>query len=397
MISLDEAWKAIGESVSPAGRTATVLLDAAEGLCLSRGLAAISPSPGFDTAAVHGFAIFDALDARADGILSIEGSVQAGDPPPPPSRRGTALHVEAGAALPENCYAVAPTDAVEESGGFVSLCDEVPAGAFVRRRGAEVKPNDWLIPPGRRVGLAEIALFASQGISHTEVHEAPRCAVLTFSRRFAPKGAACLHGQTYDAVTPMVSRIAVSCGCRLVESLSIRADEEIPPALEVASTMADVVLVLGVRPEMLEAAVLAAGRLVFDSVAVRPGRDTFLGSIGRSWILGVPGEPFSAFCAFQALGRALLRRLGGETLEEEWILASVTGRHGACGVERILPARLERVDGQLRATPLASGDAEIRALADLNCLALLPALEDHESGDSRRILLPASSLPPPRK
>ena len=109
-------------------------------------------------------------------------------------------------------------------------------------------------------------------------------------------------------------------------------------------------------------------------VAVRPGRPMMHGRIGHTRVLGLPGNPVSAYvCAFLFL-TPLLRRLMGRPDLSPPTESAVLGRELAANDERAdyLRAKLERrPDGSFVATAFALQDSSMLApLAEADCLII---------------------------
>jgi molybdopterin molybdotransferase len=114
--------------------------------------------------------------------------------------------------------------------------------------------------------------------------------------------------------------------------------------------------------------------LSFWKIAMRPGRPMLHGRLGRMHVLGLPGNPVSAYvCAFLFLV-PLIRRLAGRADVERMPESAVLG----CD----LPENDERADylrstlapgpdGRLLATPLPVQDSSMLApLAQADCLLI---------------------------
>jgi molybdopterin molybdotransferase len=114
--------------------------------------------------------------------------------------------------------------------------------------------------------------------------------------------------------------------------------------------------------------------LAFWKVALRPGKPLMHGELGSTRVLGLPGNPVSAFvCAFLFMV-PLVRRLGGRSDIEPAIVGARLGRDLPENDERqdYLRSTLHReVDGTLVATPLDVQDSSMMTgLAKADCLVV---------------------------
>ena len=127
---------------------------------------------------------------------------------------------------------------------------------------------------------------------------------------------------------------------------------------------------IGSEPDDVVRPVLATmGTVDFAWVALHPGRVQGMGSLGASNVplLALPGEPTAAFVSFELFVRPVVRRLMGHSevfgkREQLSLTESVTGTRAET---RMIPGRA--ADGSV--TPLGAG---VEALADANCLIMLP-------------------------
>jgi len=105
-------------------------------------------------------------------------------------------------------------------------------------------------------------------------------------------------------------------GCR-VSDLGILPDDGtvIAKALAAAAEDHDLLLTSGGvsvgEEDHLRAAVEAGGNLHFWRLAIKPGRPVAMGQVGRTPIVGLPGNPGAVLVTFMLIARPLLLRLAG--------------------------------------------------------------------------------------
>ena len=139
------------------------------------------PLPGFDQAAIDGFAI-RAVDVKGaeDEIfrLPITGEVSAGSHRPVRLQPRQAVRVQTGAPLPTLADAVIPLDWVELDGRRMEPLRSVVPGQFVHRKGSDVQPGDVVVEEGAVIGAAQVGLLAAVGRSKVLVYPKPRMSVI---------------------------------------------------------------------------------------------------------------------------------------------------------------------------------------------------------------------------
>src|SRR5262249_17843931 len=125
----------------------------------------------------------------------------------------------------------------------------------------------------------------------------------------------------------------------------------------------------------LEQPALAAEGLAlsFWKVAVRPGKPLLSGTLGAMRVLGLPGNPVSAYVCSVLFLAPLIRRLLGREDVAPVTDSAVLGRALPANDERqdYLRATLSRQNGSLVATPFPAQDSSmLTPLASADCLVI---------------------------
>lgn len=120
----------------------------------------------------------------------------------------------------------------------------------------------------------------------------------------------------------------------------------------------------------------AGAEILFERVAIRPGKPFTFARRGATLVFGCPGNPVSSYVIFQVFVRPALRRLASYPAPE-WrlqpgrLLAPIRQRPGR---EAYLQVRAAYRDGRLEVDPIAtSGSADFVSCARGNALVLVPA------------------------
>jgi molybdopterin molybdotransferase len=99
--------------------------------------------------------------------------------------------------------------------------------------------------------------------------------------------------------------------------------------------------------DLVKRVLIAAGRMDFWWVNMKPGKPMAFGSIGNVPLLGLPGNPVAAMISLELFGRPAIRKMLGHT---QWAWPAVTAR---------LRQAIERKDGRrhyLRVRLLTTGE-----------------------------------------
>jgi molybdopterin molybdotransferase len=151
--------------------------------------------------------------------------------------------------------------------------------------------------------------------------------------------------------------LARSEGCGVLDLGIVpdRLDETIAAVRRARDGGADLLVTSGGASvgdyDLVQKALAAEGlTLSFWKVALRPGRPMMYGQLGAMHVLGLPGNPVSAFVCAVLFLVPLIRRLAGRADVEPRIESAVLGRE--------LPANDERAD-YLRATLIPGPGGQI--------------------------------------
>lgn len=289
----------------------TVPLADAVGATLAEPMRAVVPVPGFDLAAMDGYAV------AGTGPWQVSRTVLAGHGDPGELRSGEAVEVATGAPVPRGSEAVLPYEDACASEG--QLRGAVPAGRHVRRTGEDVPLGAELLEAGTVITPAAAGLAASVGLDAVAVRRRPTVVALLTGDELVHSGRP-QAGQVRDAIGPQLPAVLAWFGAELLLRVPVPDQPAGGLATALESAEADVILSCGATAsgpaDHLHTALARLGaRWVVDGVACRPGHPQSLAVLpdGR-YVAGVPGNPFAALVALHTLVQPLLAGLVGQPL-----------------------------------------------------------------------------------
>jgi molybdopterin molybdotransferase len=352
-------------AMAPRVASERVPLAAAAGRWTAGPIVALREQPGADLSSMDGYAIrFKDLP----GPWRVIGESAAGRPLAGPVGPGEAARIFTGAAMPSGADSVLVQEEAERDGDTLALHGEGPPrrGASVRRKGLDFDRDAVLIGAGTRLTPAAIALVATGGHGMLNVNRRLRVTILaTGDELIAPGGASddplALPEGNSEMLAAMLGDLPIDV--TVAGTIPDRLDALVAAF---SSVNTDIIVTTGgasvgdhdlVRPA-LEA---AGGTVDFWRIAIRPGKPMLAGRLGEAMMLGLPGNPVSAFVTATLFLRPLIAAMAGA--------ADPLPRTLRAELAEPLPANDHRQD-YLRAT-IVNGRVCAAALQDSSMLATL--------------------------
>jgi molybdopterin molybdotransferase len=388
-------------AVHPLASLELTLADA-HGCVLAEDVTATFPLPPFDNAAVDGYAArsedIRGASMASPTILPVVGDVAAGSTTPYTVQPGLSVRIMAGAPIPPGADVVVPLDETDGGIAQVAFRRAVPAGQNVRRAGEDAAAGTLVLSAGAHLGATQLGLLAAVGRIRVLVRPRPRVVVLSTGGELVEPGQPLQHGQVPDANSALLTAAVQEAGA-IAFRVGIVPDEPavLADALEDQLIRADVVLTSGGvsagTQDVVKEVLGRIGKVSFDRIAMSPGMTHGFGVIGpdRVPFFGLPGNPVSAYVAFEVFVRPALRRMIGV---EPILRPTVRARLGARvasppGRRSFVRGSLNVEDGAYVVRPVGgAGSHLIAALAAANSLIVVPeAVTELEPGAAVTVML----------
>jgi molybdopterin molybdotransferase len=347
LLSVADALQRVLEHAAPLPAEEVPLSEAA-GLVLAYPLKALRTQPPADLSAMDGYAVRASDVAETPVRLKIIGEVAAGRPFGRTVGPGEAARIFTGGVMPDGTDAIIIQEHTKRDGDVVDVAKPSAKGRHIRTKGLDFTAGETLIAEGHRLTARDLALAAGMNHPLVPVHRRPKVAMFATGDELMPPGAQLGPGQIISSNNYAIGALARAEGAN-VEDLGIvgdRLDDTVAAVRRAREGGADILITSGGASvgeyDLVQKAFTAEGmELSFWRLALRPGRPLMYGRLGAMHVLGVPGNPVSAFvCGFLFLV-PLIRCLAGRTDLERPIDEAVLG----CD----LPENDERAD-YLRAT-----------------------------------------------
>ena len=162
------------------------------GRVLAADVVAEAAVPGFDRAAMDGYALRGEETFGASLYnplaLTVIGESMPGRPFAGSVRPGQAVRIMTGSPVPEGADAVLPVEQAREEAGQLLVSEPIAPGRHVGRRGEDIEPGRVVFTAGRRLRPQDAALLASIGVGTASVVRQPRVEILITGDELLPAG-----------------------------------------------------------------------------------------------------------------------------------------------------------------------------------------------------------------
>lgn len=388
LLSVAEAQRRLLALAAPVA-VETAALHEAAGRWAAQAVAATRTQPELPLSAMDGYAI---RFADLPGPWTVIGESAAGRPFAGLAGPRQAVRIFTGAALPPGTDTVLVQEEARREGDSLRLDGEGPArqGRNVRAPGLDFREGETLIGAGERLTPARIALAASAGHATLPVRRRIRLAIAATGDELRAPGAPLASGQFPESNGAMLAAMLAGLPAEIAD-LGILPDRKDALAAAFAAARADILVTTGGASvgdhDLVRPALEAAGAaLDFWKVAIRPGKPMMAGRLGEAVVLGLPGNPVSAFVTARIFLVPLVAHLSGAAAPLPFVRPATLGEPLPANGPRADYMRAAHQGGRVVAAAIQDSSM-LRTLARADCLIVRPPhAPAANSGDSVEIL-----------
>ena len=389
LLPVAEAQARLLASVTPVP-IETLPITQAIGRWAAAPLCAQRTQPARDLSAMDGYAL---RFADLPGPWRVIGESAAGRPFLGQVAAGEAVRIFTGAALPDGADTVMVQEEAARDGDQLMLDGEGPLklGGNVRRRGLDFTQGDTLVAAGERLVSARLAVAATGGVGVVAVHRRVRVAIAATGDELVDPGTAAGPDALPESNRLLIRALLADLPVDVID-LGILPDRLNVLTHAFASVDADLLVTTGGASvgdhDLVRPALIAAGASIdFWRVALRPGKPLMAGRRGDMAVLGLPGNPVSAFVTALLFVKPLIARLAGAAQPLPLTTRATLGEALPPNGPRTDYMRAALVDGEAFVAAIQDSSM-LLTLARAGCLIVRPPHDPaRERGDSAEILM----------
>ena len=313
-ISLQKACETAIEYAQKKRESEIISITNALGRILAKEIIAKKNLPSFNNSAMDGFA-FKAIDAGKR--LQVVKTIFAGEVPHASCKEGECYRIMTGAQIPSDVDTVVPIeDCSDVTDDAVTIPANIKAGSNFRKKGEELAVGNNILKTGHILRASDIALLSAQGIMAVEVLMQPRIAVVSTGDEIKEPWEEANEDEIYNANAFGISALLNSFG--FISTYVGSIPDNLEASINFISTLKsyDVVITTGGismgDADFLYDAFIANGlKPLFHGINLKPGRPTMMGTMGNTFVMGMPGNPLTTMLTVHAISIPVLFKIAG--------------------------------------------------------------------------------------
>lgn len=222
--------------------------------------------------------------------------------------------------MPDGFDCVIPWETVALEGNRIEVSGEL-GRKHVRSKGSDFRKGDVLLPQGHIIEPRALVVAAAADVADLPVWSQPRIAVLANGSELREPGSSRRIGEVPDALSEALLLFARQWGGRPVGARLVQDDESaIGDTAKTLLSDCDILVVAGGASrgskDLTRSSLSSLGlAMVFNDVAMKPGKPVWYGRIANKHVIGLPGNPTATIrCARLFLAPLIVALSGGDPI-----------------------------------------------------------------------------------
>jgi len=317
LISVATALQAISDAAKPMA-VQTLPLDKLDGHILVDNAVANTTLPPLDASAMDGYAVKLEGHHKLGSVFTQIGESPAGTPYQGTVGAGETVRIFTGGAVPDGANHVIMQENVSSgsgtNGNVITLTEPISSASHIRKAGIDFKQGQLIVKAGTKLDAYSVALLAAANHGEAKVYKRPKVALIANGDELVKPGDTLRVGAVVSSNPSGLAPLIRAWGG---EPIFAGISSDNPDAIKTqiaACKDADILVPIGgasvgdrdyMRPVFTE----LGYEKVFEKVAVKPGKPVWFGTIGKQYVLGLPGNPASALVTAHVFLKALIEGL----------------------------------------------------------------------------------------
>lgn len=313
MLKFDDAFEIVMDSARQLG-TERVGIERSLNRVLAEDIASDRDLPPFNKSAMDGFAC---RRAELGNELTIIETIPAGYTPTKTVGKNECSKIMTGAVVPEGADCVIMVEYTEKTSDNKIRFIGAETADNICLKGEDIKKGEVVVRSGIRILAQHIAVLASLGCTKPLVSVQPRIGIIATGSELvepAQKPSACQirNSNAFQLAAQVTNSASIATNYGIV----VDTEEAIDSIFKKAAAENDVLIFSGgvsmgdydLVPGILEKNNV---KLLFEKVAVKPGKPTVFGVSNEIFCFGLPGNPVSTFIIFELFVKPFLFKMMG--------------------------------------------------------------------------------------
>ena len=377
------------EMVNPISFTEIIPISEAINRTIAKDIVCVKNLPAFNNSAMDGFAV---KFSDAGKTLNINKVIYAGD-------KGEAVKeslldngcykIMTGAKVPSDADTIIPIEnCFDVTDKTVRIPEDIKKGANLRLKGEEQKEGSVLFQKGERITSSHITLLASQGLIMIEVYKKITIAVLSTGNEIKEPWEEADDEEIYNCNSyALISQLKEKGFDATYTGVVPDNLEESKQFIENLKTYDVIITTGGISmgdADFVGEAFLQNGlETAFHGVNIKPGRPIMMGTMGKTSVICLPGNPLTAMVNIYLFVIPMLRKLQGDTSIYHTFLKAVNSSDFKTKKGRVNVVLGTILNGEFKVTRNNKyGSGMITALYESNCI--LVTNEDTQNIESNQ-------------
>jgi len=375
MIPFDQAFDIVMNAARPIG-TERIRIEQALNRILAEDIASDMDIPPFDKAAMDGYACCRADLGRE---LTVVETIAAGAAPTQSIGEAQCAKIMTGAAVPKGADCVIAVEFTEQLSEQTIRFTGKHTADNICLRAEDIKSGQIILSKGEKIQPEHIAVLATVGCVEPLVARQPRVGIIATGDELVepsarPGSSQIRNSNSYQLAAQVAKMGAIPRYYGIAKDTNAAIDALLNKAVEES----DVVLLSGgvsmgdldLVPGILKNNKI---KLLFENVAIKPGKPTVFGLSENIFCFGLPGNPVSTFVVFEILIKPFLYKMMGHDFRPASIRAPLAKTISLRRTDRDTFMPVTLTDNGTVAPMDYHGSADISAMCGADGLIRIPA------------------------